>query len=253
MELKIGKHIYYPPGSFDELSNDQFLFFCHLASNKNSRSEILHKITFPFSKAPARIYFVMNEIQQKQVEESFSWIFSEVSTRTNKVPTFTINGTTYHGYSDNLENVLVKEWMVADHALTSYHRTKDESYLIKFIAASYRPHRTDGIVFGDLRIPFDEHRCIEEEDKIRKHLPAKYRLAILLNYIGIRSHTVKDFPNVFKGGGKGKDFGMPGMIHDMSGPELGTVKEIEDLWMIRNVFAIAEKNEQRKIENKKAA
>jgi hypothetical protein len=61
-----------------------------------------------------------------------------------------------------------------------------------------------------------------------------------------------DFKNVFKGGGKGRDFGIPGMIHDMAGPEIGTVNEIQKNWFIRNLLFIAEKNEVRRMEKKAA-
>lgn len=60
----------------------------------------------------------------------------------------------------------------------------------------------------------------------------------------------KDFHHAFSRKGEGRNFGIPGMIHDMAGAELGTVEEVQKKWYIRNLLFIANKNEVRRQEMK---
>jgi hypothetical protein len=248
-KISIGKNTYICPGCFNDLSTKEVLYFCELTCSHLTRREILHRLAYRLTGAPLFVYFNISEVQRLQVEDSYEWIFTDVLTRQNKVPSINHKGKIYYGYGNNFENVLVKEWMVADSALRKFQQSREEADRNKFIAALYRPARTDGKTYQDPREPFDEKKCEQNEVDIST-LPGYIKLAITINYAGVRAQTVADFPNVFKGGGSGTDFGIPGMVHDLSGPELGTVKDIEDGWFIRNLFWIAQKNEIRRMEQK---
>lgn len=247
--IQIGNKTFHGKSNFDELSSEHLLYFCDLYSQKLTKTQILKRLAFKLTGAPATDYIKMNIIQRHEVENAYNWIFAEHFTIENKIKSFKIDGVEYYGYDNNFENIKVEEWMVADSAARKYQREKSVADLNKFIAALYRPHRTDGVKHGDPREIFDEYKCQAAEAAIEKLAP-KYKYAILLNYAAIRSKMVKDFPNVFKGKAKGRDFGIPGMVHDMAGPELGTVHEIQKKWFIRNLLFIAEKNETRRIEQK---
>jgi len=248
-KITIGKNTYIGPDKFDQLTSKQLLHFCALSVKGKTRREILRALSYRLTGAPAYVYFKMNELQRIQLEDTYDWIFQDITTRTNKIPCFKHSGVIYYGYGNNLENITVKEWMVADAAAQRYQKNKNDADLNTFLAATYRPQRSDGKNYGDIREPFEEEKC-KAREPLFSSIPAPLKMAIFINYAGVRAETVKDFPNVFKGAGAGKNFGMPGMVHDMAGPELGTVKEIEEQWMIRNLFFIAEKNEIRRMEAK---
>jgi hypothetical protein len=191
----------------------------------------------------------MNFAQVTNIAQSLDWVFTESYPSKNMIPTVVSGGVKLYGPGDGFRHVLVKEWLCADPVIRVYQKEKSIKSLDKLVCFLYRPERADGVMSGDRREHFDEFVCMDRLDLIAKLSHAE-KLAIAMNYIGMWTQVVADFKRAFSGGGSGKNFGVPGMVHDLAGPELGTVQEIESNWTIRNLLWIVEKNETRRLEAK---
>jgi len=247
--LLIGDKKYLAVSSWKESRAEHLLFFCLLQTKKYSRDKILERFAYRFTGAGARTYFQMNKLQRRQWEGMFDWIFTDQLPARNFFPQVRVRWEVFAGPGDGLDNVLVEEWMIADPAARHYLKSSDEKSLNRMIACMYRPLVKERKSM-DPRIAFNEYDC-ERRIKHVARMPRHLKQALLLNYIGMRRQMQEDFPNVFRGKSSGTNFGIPGMIHDMSGPELGTVQEIQQSWTIRNLLFVAEKNERTRLEQKK--
>lgn len=246
LELKTRKktHRFECESEFKELSAKQLIYFAGLYAKKLSKSEVLNMFSYKFRKMSFRLFWKMNKYQRADLAAAYSWLYGEYCSGKVIITSFKHKGRTYYGPSDNLSNVLVEEWMNADPAARNYQASKDEKFLSALIAHLYRPKAKHPHV-SDQRELYDENTCNDRISTMSK-IPQSIRMGILLNYAAIRQQMAKDFPEVFSGGGSGKNFGIPGMIHDMAGPELGTITEIQKQFTIRNLLFIAQKNEIRR-------
>lgn len=246
IEVRIGKHRTEIASNWEEATGNQLLYFCYLRRKNFNRDEILTRTTYMWSKFKPWVYFKMNAVQRVSLQQKLDWVFESAPPSKQCIPVYRYHFRKWYGPGDKLRHVLVKEWMIADAGMTKWFKSQDERSLHEAIACLYRPARS--IANEDMREVFDWERCRLRAEDVALW-PAHVKDAIALNYCGMRMGLEKDFPHVFNGEKTSrKNFGIPGMLHDMAGPETGTIKDLEG-WKIRDLLFIAEKNEVRRIEN----
>lgn len=236
----IGGKDYTAPSAFSELNGDQLLYFAELYAQHLPAAEILRKVSKRWLNWNYKTYRKISEVQLSQIAwDGFSWLYDEFVHGENLLPEIMVNGETYYGFHAKLDEVKVIEFALADAALKRYQKTKSERELLTIIALLYRP-ANGSVHYGDLREEFIEARCLSRINLIENHVPKKYWYAVMFNYTAVRRFMQKEFKEVF-GEGSGPDFGIPGMVHEMSGPELGTVDYIMHKMNIRNLLFFARK------------
>lgn len=245
-EIQIGARIFQAPASWQEASGKHLLYFFKLKEKGFSRHEILKRVSYLWPQLPASAYLLTNLFQRAAIAESFEWIFSCEPPSSQLIPVIRAGMIKLHGPGHELNFVMVDEWMEADSEITKYMSTKKIEHLNKAISILYR-EEAKVKTSKDIRVPFSEIYAEKNVKRCSKILP-HIKQAILFNYLGMRLKMEKDFSHAFSGKGGGKNFGIPGMIHDMAGAELGTVEEVQKKWYIRNLLFIANKNEIRRQE-----
>jgi hypothetical protein len=188
-----------------------------------------------------KTYRKLNQIQLDEIANNcFQWLYTSHNSAANLINSFEINNVIYYGYSEKLKHVKVIEFAIADAYVKKFQKTKNERDLLSMIACYYRPADPD-INYGNRREKFIEDKAIANVDLFEKQLPRKFWYSIFLNYVALRHNLQEEFKEVFTGTSSGQNFGIPGMVHEMSGPELGTIQHIENEWDIRNLLFIAKK------------
>lgn len=232
---------YSAPSAFSELTADQLLYFSELYAQNLPASDILRKVSMRWITWNYSIYRKLNNVQRLQISRTgFEWLYGEYAHSNNLIKSFWMDGVEFFGYLDKLVDVKVVEFAVADAALKSYQKTKSDDDLLMLVACLYRP-KDKSKEFGDVREPFNEDKCRARIEKMKDLLPKKYWYAILFNFTAVRRFVQNENRDVFGSGGSGPDFGIPGMVHEMSGPELGTVDYIMNEMSIRNLLFFAKK------------
>lgn len=163
----------------------------------------------------------------------------------------------YHGPVSGFDNLKMNEF----HFSELYYKgviNGNEEALDKLVAVLYRKAKKDYDqrlnADGDIRIAFNEHEVNYYEIKISKW-PLKVKQAIFLWYDACREEMIENNPLVFKD--QTSDFisqfetGLYGMMRSLAGNKLGTVANIETMYVHTAMLEIGLMREEEKyIESK---
>lgn len=130
----------------------------------------------------------------------------------------------WQGPSERLENITLNRWKYIDPYFTATMEGGIEPHLLdEFISLLYKP----------FFLPWNERLTETYKNLIRKW-PRKLKLAMLLNYIGIRNALAKEFDLVFSKppSNSSKDFDplwVQKLIYDLPSEKFGELKKIGNL------------------------
>lgn len=159
--------------------NKRPLLQLHLFWNKRLADKLAREIG-------SNLYFENLTFAIDQLD-NFAWVFKTNELTKTVIDQFRVGFTVYYGHGAKLNNVEIEEFAFADAFFIKYMQTKEEIHLNRMIACLYRPKGTGN--HGDVRKYFFDNEIEARAKRISKVSIAK-RHAILLNYIGQRSHLI---------------------------------------------------------------
>lgn len=123
---------------------------------------------------------------------------------------------------DGLENITIYEMGMAFTLFERFMKTKEEQYADKLLATIYRPPKQNtkenrqSAFQGDRRLPYLHHEGMVKKREIRiRLLPRPAKQLLIFWFASCRQQIIRDYPNVFTGGGEersGNNYGWGGVL-----------------------------------------
>lgn len=173
-----------------------------------------------------------------------------------KLTSFRIWFTKYYAPADELNNLTIDEFRFCEPFYVGYKKDKDMDCLDGLIAVLYRKKRKEyypkAVSYnGDVRQDFNENLIVQHSKKVSK-LSLRKKQLIYLTYEGARNKIINECPHLFRNDEdkkQGRDFGMSGLILELSGAKFGTFDETCKV-KLKTAFNLLEMEAQ-KINNRK--
>lgn len=208
------------PDKWEELTPDQMVAIGRLINDDISEEECLQ---------------VMLRVSRKVVRKLDEWqrynlgcllAFLQQQTPHNRfiIPNIGV----YHAPADNLSDITLEEFMIADTFFADYIETGDRRKLAVMVACLYRMKPP-----GHKRLPFDEDACEQWADELTTHGHAVLE-AVAVNYGLIRQWLQKSYPHVFPESSDDGDKPRKGKVNggwlDVFDALVGDKREFEDVF-----------------------
>lgn len=227
-EVKVDKRVIMLPGSWNELSREQYEFVCGLLLE--GLSEELYKLRLMryFMDMPLKLF---KPVDIYAIEEQLGFLCKEPDITYNKYSELSIKGKSYYGPADMLEDITLIEFARADQRFLEYVANKDEKDLNELIAVLWRRRkmfigfqRLFRIWDGDYRVRFQDYMTYQNSN-IFARLPQRKKFAIFLWYAACRKRIIEIFADVFDGekDKDSKEYGWGDIIIDLAGDKFGTI------------------------------
>lgn len=234
------------PENWNELSKRKFIAAAHFVfESKNHEFEIKAMLFCALTGLKYKHFINIFHLSHRNVEayweespdviamvDQVQGFLEQVELSKSKLKRYKL----WFGPSERLENMTLKQYKFADpHFTAAMEDGLDEELLDDFLSLLYRP-------FG---LPF----ILKLQGIIKwfvKKWPRKVKLAMLLNYIGIRNALAHEFEDLFSGGSSKKfdPMWVQKLIYDLPGDKFGKVTEIEKL-PVPEAFEFMEHNKER--------
>jgi hypothetical protein len=147
-----------------------------------------------------------------------AWAMEEPRWHESMVPELTVQGVVWKGPEDRLKNFSLKRWGLTDGLLQRFASAEaSEKDLNNLLGCLY--HRADE--------PWNNEDVEERGAHLGEHVADRAKLAMVLNYRGLRSWFAAYYPKCFKGG-EADTRGILGMVVRLAGPKFGDVLATEN-------------------------
>nr|WP_199079060.1 hypothetical protein [Pedobacter sp. ASV19] len=157
---------------------------CSVYLKKPEEMDVYDKTVRAFVLLTLPHFDVVKRLQDEELYELLKlidWVFNRLDLVKNIQASITIDNLTFHGPSDEMENLRFAEWCVADTYFVNYARTGDINNLHMLAACIYRP-AGEGVEYstasslyrGDIREKFNDQLL-----PYRKQIMAKLTTAQL--------------------------------------------------------------------------
>lgn len=243
--IKIDSQEYYLKSSFSELTREEILKVSYVRSQQlTDRDQSLEqydamRITLftICSNVPFKITKNITSVQWVDILPHLDWCFQVPNFNGNPVFQFKHRFKTWIGPVEKLKNSTIEEMIAADNAFVAASNGKDPELLYILAAILWRPLRSDLAEFrrsrewnGDIREPFNIHRC-KERVKYFKKMPAYFIAYCFLYYWDFRENHLMKFKRVFPKTQKkstGTNRGWAGTLLEISHlPVFGSIDELK--------------------------
>jgi hypothetical protein len=194
---------------------------------------------------PFQICFIESSCDRSCIEH-IDWVFDEKKVITKQlIPSY--KG--YHGPTSEFDNLRMKEFHMSERyykEIVNEENEDVEASLNNLVAVLYRPgkrfYNKKKDKDGDIRIDFNHNKLPYYSKKIARW-PVKVKQAIFLWYGGCRQQLEDNNQLVFKTPSaidfeSQFDTGMYGVMRNLAGDKLGTVKEIEEMYVVEAMVEI---------------
>ncbi len=181
---------------------------------------------------------------------AFGWVLDTPILQKQLFPHLTIYTDRYYGPADQLMNIKMGEFKIAEKALEMYLFNKEEEYLNTFLSAIYRKK-----INGTTERENYSIATHDEREKVIALLPLYIKHAAMLNYIGMRNFMMKAnkrTDNNSDAAGGDSDWGT--LIAALAGSATN-LKDVEDMYVWKVLGYIGdslklEKEKKRQAKNK---
>lgn len=178
------------PGSFEEMTGDQFREAIKLILEKNKSGSVSQKLT----GLPKDVISCLDNFEIFSINEMFDFIYQqnlgELKFRQWKIPVIDLNEEIFYGPTSNFGNITWEEFIYTDQCMIN-------GYYTALIAALYRPERDGYNGETDRRIPFSIYGTTSRFAKFEQ-LDESDKLAILVNYKSMRRASFEEaYPEIF--------------------------------------------------------
>lgn len=241
------KNVTVPTASnFNELTGDQLLYFIRQKQSGIENEEVLKKTT---------LYLLGDAVKLKKIKQAelidlsnaHAFLFDECDLRKQLIPQITFDtpfrkNVVLYGPDEALTNCRFLEFLKANTYLLQHFKTKKQEYLDKFIACLYRPAKENYdpesvIADGDRRERFNDV-VIEHRAKTTQWIPAHIKEAIDLFFRGCCLFLQEFFYDAFSGSGGKNQYGVHGIIDQLSGEKWRSPEDVENELLYRVLIGI---------------
>lgn len=230
------------PESLNELTAEQMSQFCHAVICSQNIYEAKLRVLVSVCRIPVMVLRALDIAQVAQLTLMITRLFEVNDLTVNKLPEVCFyEGWKAHrwiGPADNLANLSIKEFAVADSYFLAFMESRDSALLDLLVACLYRPQDSKKNPYradfdGDMRQAFNEH-ILESKSKIVRSMSAVDKQRILYFYIGCRNLLHVDYPYLFeqpdteqadRNGQKPSDW--LDMIRTLPNEKFGTIQQAE--------------------------
>ncbi|MFD2961382.1 MULTISPECIES: hypothetical protein [Olivibacter] len=241
------KHELLLPECWNEVQNVHYPHLAHLFLKEAHQMNEYDKMVRAFCLLAQSVWPAIEKLSEEQIYDLVQltfWVFERLDLSVNKIPEFSIKGTTYYGPADRLDNLRFGEFVMAETYFIQYFNTKDPNVLNKLIAVLYRPKGKgkeyvvgSATYRGDVRVKFNGQN-VDDQAKTFELLNPVIRDAIYLFYVSARWLLFENFPHILpKGKNKSKgasskpnepNYGWIGVFDDICGEKGRTPEMLED-------------------------
>lgn len=221
------------PESFSELTGKQLLFYLRLLAENHSPEVMKLHFANQFFRLPISRINGYKEVAQFEGNEEkkqalidawfdncdelnyliheFNFLEKPIEITKNLFPIRRIGFRFFAGPSDEMKNVSIWEYAVAENTLLNYLADLNPMHLHKLAAILYRPISIKQLfnkIFNgsckDLRIPFRDHMIIKNQNKL-KRADLLFTLAIPIFFRSVRNTLPEKYPHIYNGKKKSDD------------------------------------------------
>lgn len=220
------------PESFDEILPKRFLrsaflffqknqaefkiktlFFCLITGFKFSRFAKLFKLSYNDEDT-----FWNEGVELITLIEAVDPLFEKITLEKSKIKRYGL----FFGPSDRLKNMKLKQYRFSDPFFTACMENDLKADLVdELICHLYRP----------FNLPFSD-KLLRISMWFVKRWKPEVKLAMLLNYMGLRNGLATEYPALFSGSSSDADFDplwVQKMIYDMPSDKFGNLEAVENL------------------------
>jgi hypothetical protein len=181
------------------------------------------------------------------------WLFKEIHITEQLIPSY--KG--YHGPAPDFDNLRMKEFHLTElfyRGTITKDKEEEQEALNHLVAILYRPAKKGydkkRDPDGDIRQDFN-HNELPYHTSIVSKWPAEIKQAIYIWYDSCRQDLIDQNPMVFKEPSLHSfesqfDTGLYGMMRSLAGEKLGTIKEIENMYVQTACLEIGMMKEEEK-------
>lgn len=214
------------PENFNEMSLSQLMayikwvYLCRkilFAADKKGGLQILNTDLYNFTclkmlkillGIPSAVFLELQNTEQNcQVYDLLRQglvdfvFYSKMDLVRNHLPYFWASATKFYGPGDELQELVLMEFALADTHYTNFVITGDELHLDKLIACLYRPGKSKLEIKqpnwdGDRRQRFNPYQVDDTVKQIHRLSPKK-KILILLYFAGCRGNMESRYPDLF--------------------------------------------------------
>lgn len=218
---------------WNDLSGEQVMAIARIMANgrfteERERVEVLMILL----GAKKKTFLQLTDNQVADMLTLTDFIYGKNTLTKNVVPIIDHEGYRYLGPADELANISILEFSMADSYYIKVMQGDTTKPYIDYLAGCiYRLRNKqlspkDPDYNGDLRNPFNSHH-IEEMAKSFSGVALPVKMAVLFFYAGCRNLLVERCPNVFtpKRQDSARSFGWGGVIMELSGGKFGGLEQ----------------------------
>lgn len=248
------------PESWSEVPADVYPELASIYLKKHDQMSGHDKTVRAFVLLTLKHYNVISKLSDEELYDLLShvdWVFNKLDLMANPLPILLIDGTSYFGPLEAMENLRFAEWCVADTYFVNFSQSSAVTDLEKLTACIYRP-KGSGDEFnpkhssyrGDLREKFND-QLLDSRSMEMSKLKRSTLDGIYLFYASCRHHIIgmysEFFPKREKKEGeteKKSDFSWFDIYDDLRGdPKFGGPDKLEDEFL-HTVLASVERTKK---------
>ena len=224
------------PESFLEFTRRDLLLFCYTITGEFKKKNMAGLcLLYRMLDIPAKIFFRLKNYQTDQIFATIGytgkdplcfdrWLLPRIWTRSLLALQL--------GPKGLLEDISLLQLSHAEACAEQYRTTKDPKQLHLMCSVLYQPLSplrwtlySLGIL-NDLKRPYYASKSEKAVSRF-KNIPEHLLLAVHFNFIGIMEFFKTEFPSIPRTASEQQGHGWLGLIYELSGPQLGTVDELE--------------------------
>lgn len=248
MDIRINNHITKTPEHINDLSDERLLqVFETIYTDNRSGFYTPDQLTDHIKMVlicivcaiPEKMIVQMKAVDILKLEPTIEFLFDsrEENDGTKSIflkqnltrtpPKFKVKGITYYGPSNEIGNLSIYEFALADGYMIQYTKTGQSTFLDMMIATLFRPSKSKSKkeynYGGDRRVDIDsyEHMIEKRSRLIGKKLDRIQKTIILHYFISSRKELFERYPIPTSSESDGDGFGYAGLIISLAGDKFG--------------------------------
>jgi len=173
------------PGSFEEMSQPQFIEACRYIIYHNAELKLPDSFYETLAGIPSEDISKISTYQKFRIKELFEFVLSGDFEFSNQLIDYIeVDGIKYYGYQSSFGNTTWEEYIFADQFFISKN-------FEGIAAVLYRPERLNYDGETDIRIPFSSYGINTRIEKFKTLDPAVI-MAIAVNYRAMRKKSIEN-------------------------------------------------------------
>lgn len=248
------------PSSWDEATAQFWLAFSRwmLDTTTEMKKDAQFNFLYDALPFPPQVLKKINRAVGGDIIKAMPFLFEKIVSSKVAIPEIKVGEDRWYFGDDQLHSMTVWQFISCERLYKMYCDKKEEQYLNQMVAILYRKIGSDGL------IPvFAEREVVLRVPQVVKHVPLDEKRTVLLNFIAMMNYlsvhpdlrilfpkqsTETTMDMLTQDSSSANDWSK--IILEMSGPQLGTVSEVESLPTFYFMKTLADRTKQLKRKRK---